>query len=168
MKNIYLTGFMGTGKTAVGKELAFLTGMELIDMDDAIEAEQKERIPEIFKKRGEEAFRNMETELLARLAQRGGLIVSCGGGVPVRNRNVEIMKKSGVVLLLYADARTIYERVRNSDRPMLADDMSIGRIEELMEKRRGSYEAAADAAIDTSAGTPMELAKKAAELAGQV
>lgn len=148
--NIFLIGFMGTGKSAVSRYLSREYCMETVEMDQVIAEREKKSIPDIFRENGEEYFRNRETELLKELQKRKQIVVSCGGGAPLRKENVAEMKKSGKVILLTASAETVYGRVKKNDnRPMLAGRKNVEGIAGLMEERRERYEAAADIVIDT-------------------
>ena len=157
MGNIFLIGFMGTGKSTVARELSARAAAqgesaEYIEMDQRIEEEQGMPITGIFEKRGEAYFRDLETDLLRRLAERAPgaprLIVSCGGGAAVREENVRLMKKAGWIVLLQATPDTVLRRVRRSkDRPILNGNMNRAFIASLMEKRRAAYEAAADLTV---------------------
>lgn len=157
MKNIYLIGFMGTGKSTVGSALAERLHATCVEMDELIEEQQQMAITEIFDTYGEAHFRDLETALLHSFADGEGLVVSCGGGCVLRDENAAVMKRSGSIVLLTASPETIYERVRHStNRPVLNGHMSVAYIRELMEKRRARYEAVADVRVATdgkSAGT---------------
>ena len=148
--NIYLIGFMGCGKTTVAGALSEMCKMEAVEMEQAIAEREGMAIPDIFSLHGEAYFREKETELLCELAGRQGLIVSCGGGTPMRECNVAKMKESGKIVLLTARPKTVYERVKDDhSRPLLEGNKTVSYIEGLMEKRRGKYEAAADIVIKT-------------------
>lgn len=158
MKNIYLIGFMGAGKSTVAGALKAATGAKRIEMDQMIVEQQGMAISEIFERFGEEHFRNLETELLKSFADKADMIVSCGGGSVLRDENAALMKKSGRIVLLTATPETIYERVKHSsDRPILNGNMNIDFIRELMEKRRTRYEAVADVMIATDGKTTKEI-----------
>ena len=147
-KNIFLIGFMGCGKSTMARMLSEHTGMELIEMDETIEAEAGMSITEIFEKYGETHFRDLESQLIARIEQKGGAVVSCGGGAILRKENVERMKKNGKVIYFSATPETIYRRVRNSTkRPLLNGNMNVEYIASLIEKRLPRYLAAADITI---------------------
>lgn len=149
-RHIFLIGFMGSGKSSVAEALSKRLGRERMEMDEQIVQQQHMPITEIFDKYGEAYFRNLETRLLRELQHQEAAVISCGGGVPMRQENVDIMKESGRVVLLTARPETIYERVKDStQRPILNQNMSVEFIEELMEKRSAKYQAAADLVIKT-------------------
>lgn len=160
-KNIFLIGFMGAGKSTIAKGLQRELNLRLVEMDARIVEEQGMSINEIFDRYGEEHFRDIESQLVTAIGEEGGSIVSCGGGVVVRPQNTEAMKKNGIIVFLTATPETIYERVKNStDRPILNGHMNVAYIEELMEKRRALYEAAADIRIETDGKTRNEICRE--------
>lgn len=147
-KNVFLIGFMGCGKSTMARLLAAETGKELVEMDETIEAEQGMKITEIFEKYGEAYFRDLETQLIRSIADKGGVIVSCGGGAVLREENVKAMRENGKILYLAATPETIYERVHDkTTRPLLNGNMNVEYITELMEKRLPIYEQVADIII---------------------
>lgn len=149
-KNIMLIGFMGAGKSTVSRELSIMTGKKEVDIDRVIVEKEERPISEIFEKDGEEYFRRVETETLIEIQKENDLIVSCGGGIVVKEENVAHMKENGVIVLLTANPETIYERVRYSkDRPILNGNMNVDFIKELMEKRREIYLSVADIIVKT-------------------
>lgn len=158
-ENIFLTGFMGTGKSTVSRQLAKLQKYAEIDLDREIERREKKKIREIFAQSGEAYFRDLETALIKEYEKEQKLIVSCGGGSVLRKENVDSMKKSGWVILLTAAPKTVYERVRFSKtRPLLEGNMNVDYIGHLMEARRKAYEDAADLSVPTDGRTPEEIA----------
>jgi shikimate kinase len=149
-RNVYLCGFMATGKSSVGKRLAAALHCDFVDMDALIEAEAGTTISEIFASQGEPAFRAMESRMVERMAERSGCIVATGGGVIVNPQNLENMKRSGIVITLTADIQTILRRSGNEDtRPLLQTPDRQERIRTLMEQRAPFY-AQADIVLDTS------------------
>lgn len=159
--NILLIGFMGTGKSTVARTLHRLYGFQIMEMDETIEKREHMPVSRIFETKGEAYFRDLETKLLTEIQSRNGLVVSCGGGVPLREENVTEMKKNGTVFLLTASAETIYERVRHShNRPLLESNMTVSYISQLMEQRRDRYESAADVILDVTGKTARELAQE--------
>lgn len=158
MKNIYLIGFMGTGKSTVAKALVKRLRAKCVEMDQVIEAEQGMAITEIFEKYGEEHFRNLETELLRSFAEQDDLVVSCGGGSVLREENAALMKAKGKIILLTASAETIYERVKDStNRPVLNGHMNVEYIQGLMDKRSERYKTVADICIETDGKSADEI-----------
>ncbi|MQN01602.1 MAG: shikimate kinase [bacterium LCO1.1] len=157
---IYLIGFMGTGKTSTGEALSKLTGRELFDTDDLIVSQERKSITEIFKESGEEGFREIETGVFKKLSEKqGNSIISCGGGAPLREKNVSYMKKNGTVVRLTATAETVYDRVKGDTlRPLLQAKDPLERIKTLMNQREEAYSAAADITVETDDKTPEEVA----------
>lgn len=159
MKNIVLTGFMGTGKTEVGRLLARRLGYKFIDADSIIEEEQKMPITEIFKRFGEPYFRDIESEVIKRLSEMEKVIISTGGGVVLREENMNNLRKKGIIICLMASPETIYERTKDdTSRPLLQVKDPLQRIRELLNFRRPYYEKA-DIMIDTDGKTPEEVAE---------
>ena len=139
---------MGSGKSAVCSRLHELTGMEVVEMDAILADNEKMTINDIFATKGEEYFRDKETELLTQLSDESRKAVSCGGGAILRPQNVSLMKESGKIILLSAKPDTIYDRLKDSDdRPLLHGNMNVPFIAEMIEKRRPRYESAADYTI---------------------
>jgi len=158
MKNVFLIGFMGCGKSTIAKYLSEKLGAEQVEMDEVIVQEQGMPITEIFEKCGEEHFRDIETALVKRLQEKRGVVVSCGGGAVLREENRRQMKESGVIVWLTATPETILDRVKHStNRPVLNGHMNVEYITGLMEKRRGCYEAAADYAVATDGKSREEI-----------
>lgn len=157
-KNIFLIGFMGAGKSTIARALQRKLKLPLVEMDERIASEQGMAITEIFERYGQERFRDMESELLCSLGKQAPVIVSCGGGVVIRAKNAEEMKRSGVVVFLSATPETVYERVKDSsDRPILNGNMNVEYIADLMEKRRRLYEGAASVTVATDGRTRDEI-----------
>ena len=148
--NIFLIGFMGAGKSTVAGELKDKLEMDRVEMDQMIVENRGMSISEIFDEFGEAYFRNLESNTLIELQKRKQTIVSCGGGVVMREENADHMKKNGRVVLLTAKPETIYERVKDSDeRPILNGNMNVEYISGIMEKRKEHYEAVADVTVAT-------------------
>lgn len=159
--NIFLTGFMGTGKSTVSRQLGNILKYLEIDMDAEIEHRQNMKISEIFATYGEEYFRNLETSLIEEFRQKEGFILSCGGGAVLRPENVAYMKENGIVVLLTAEPETIYNRVCHSkNRPLLKGNMNVEYITEMMERRKDFYEKAADITVATDDKSPREIAEE--------
>ncbi len=166
-KHIYLIGFMGSGKSTVSRKLKKLIQVKEIDMDAEIVRENNMSINDMFARFGEEYFRDRETEILQKIADSAPAVVSCGGGTVLRQENVDIMKKSGAIVLLTATPETTFLRVRNSkDRPILNGHMNVEYIASLMEKRRAVYEAACDIRIATDDKNPEQIAEEILSMSG--
>ena len=159
--NIFLIGFMGAGKSTISDYLKNALAMDVVEMDQCIVERQGMSISDIFETYGEEYFRELETNLLIEMQSQSNVVVSCGGGVPMRERNVVEMKKNGRVVLLTAKPETILERVKdNHDRPLLENNKTVPFIADLMEKRRAKYEAAADIVIETDGKSELEICEE--------
>lgn len=140
MKNIVLVGFMGSGKTTLGKLLSEQTGMPLVDMDTQIEERAGKSINDIFAQDGEAHFRALEREMAQELASKDGQIISTGGGIVLNPDNIADFEKTGLVVCLLVDSDTVLDRVRHdSSRPLLADDKEA-KIIELLQSRKHLYE----------------------------
>lgn len=159
--NIILIGFMGVGKTEIGKLLAKKLKLTYIDTDAMIEREQGMTINEIFAKKGEEKFRDMETGLLEKLAGLDDHVMSTGGGMILRPGNVKKLKAIGHLILLWADPDTVFERVKGAGtRPLLKVDDQKAKIKEILEFRGPIYKGIADFEVDTSRLSPEEASNK--------
>ena len=159
--NIFLIGFMGAGKSTISDYLKNALAMDVVEMDQCIVERQGMSISDIFETYGEEYFRELETNLLIEMQSRSNVVVSCGGGVPMRERNVAEMKKNGRVVLLTAKPETILERVKdNHDRPLLENNKNVSFIADLLEKRRAKYEAASDIVIQTDGKSELEICEE--------
>lgn len=151
LMNVVLTGFMGTGKTAVGKELARALRMKFINTDDLIEEESKLTIPQIFDKFGEEHFRQIEREMVARVSNLDNYVISTGGGVVLDPDNIQDLKRNGIVVCLKASPDAILKRTSSEKhRPLLEGAKPKEKIEKLLSYREPYYSISADYTIDTS------------------
>lgn len=143
MDHLFLIGYMGVGKSEIGRSLAANSGMPFIDMDTRIERECGRSIPTIFAEEGEDRFRKWEHELLKRMLEEADAIIATGGGTPCSEKNLELMERGGRLVHLRADPATILRRTRKEKegRPKLKglDENGIRRH---MEERRSCYEAA--------------------------
>lgn len=158
-RNIILCGFMGAGKSSVGKRLAALMHYDFVDMDAVIEAEAGMSISEIFSSQGEPAFRALESRLVRSLEGRTGCVIAAGGGTIVDQQNLETLKRIGVVITLTADPQVILSRIsRKDERPLLREGNKLERIRTLMEQRAQAY-AKADIVVDTSSASIGEVVK---------
>lgn len=151
-KNIVLIGFMGSGKSTVGRELHQRLGYPLVDMDQVIEQRARKSVAAIFADEGEEAFRNAETRLLEELNDPTGprRIISTGGGVIGRAENRKLLRQLGYVVWLNAPMAVILERTsKNRDRPLLHTADPAAKIEALIDVRKPLYEETAHLKVET-------------------
>ena len=159
--NLVLIGFMGAGKSTVSDYFQTRFGMEVIEMDRIIAEREDMSISDIFETRGEEYFRDCETNLLIEMQSKKNVIISCGGGVPMRDRNVAEMKKNGRVILLSVEPETVLTRLKDDhSRPLLENNKNVDFVRGLMEKRRAKYEAAADIIISTDHKSVQEICEE--------
>ncbi len=150
MYNIYLTGFMGTGKSSTGREIARRLKWAYCDLDESIEQQEKKSIPDIFKEKGEPYFRGLENNFLQEVSLKNNHVVSCGGGIVINSENIRLMKETGVMVCLSAKPEVILARTRKfSNRPLLNVPNPEEKITSLLAERQKFYEQA-DMVVDTS------------------
>ncbi|MDD4938920.1 MAG: shikimate kinase [Candidatus Omnitrophica bacterium] len=160
MQNIYLVGFMATGKTSVGKELARMTKMRFLDLDEFIELKEKRTISDIFAKKGEPYFRKIEKRALKQVSKEKNFVVACGGGIVLDEDNVKIMKQTGVMICLTASPEIILKRASAfTHRPLLNVEDPKKQVDLLL-KMRSPFYAKADKCIDTSGLSMKQVADK--------
>lgn len=160
MKNIALTGFMGTGKSRVGRELAKRLGWRLIDVDTEIEKQEGMKISDIFARFGEPRFRDIEAEIVRQVAGKSSVVISTGGGVVLREENLEALRKGCHVVCLGATPETILKRTSgNTNRPLLQVDDPLAKIKDMLSDRAPFYEKA-DITVDTDGKGPLEIAEE--------
>lgn len=149
--NIILTGCMGAGKTTIGRSIAQKFNMGFVDSDDYIVAREGMTVSEIFEKKGEEYFRELETSFLKGLGDHcRNCVISTGGGLPLRQENRDILRSLGTVFYLYADADTIYQRIKgDTGRPLLQVEDPRARLAQILSERDSIYESSADHVINT-------------------
>jgi shikimate kinase len=154
--NIILVGFMGAGKTVCGRLLARRLGRCFVETDDMIVASEGRSVPEIFRREGEERFRQLEAQTLELLRMKSGEVIATGGGLPCRDGHMEALRALGTVVWLRGDLSELHGRaVRSGDRPMLAD-RSPADIEALY-RRREPYYRQAHVTVDTAGLGPDEV-----------
>jgi len=157
IKNIILTGFMGTGKTSVGARLAKDLGHTFVDTDERIEADQKTTITEIFAKKGEPYFRDVEARIIGQVLSGSRQVVSTGGGAVIREENRAAFRKGGLTVCLTARPEVVFERIRHeTHRPLLQAPDPQAKIRELLDAREQFYRQA-DLVIDTSDRTVEDI-----------
>lgn len=154
LKNIVLIGFMGTGKTVIGRHLARVLRRRFVDTDDEIEGLAGKTVAQIFREDGEAHFRAEESRLCRGLAAPQGLVVATGGGMVVNPENVAHLRRGGVLIGLTAAPEVILDRVSRKDtRPLLRGSDKWARIEKLLRKRAGVYDVA-EFTVDTGTASP--------------
>jgi shikimate kinase len=158
--NIALIGFMGTGKTSVGRLVAEQLRFEYLDTDEMIQAQTGRSISDIFKTDGEPAFRTLEQMVVEELAGRAKTVIATGGGLPVNPKNLASLKTHALVVSLWSSPEKIWERVRHqSHRPLLHDQNPQGKIRELLAAREPFYKQA-DVLLNTDLRSVREVAQQ--------
>ena len=139
--NLILIGFMGTGKTSLGKLLAEKLGRAFVDIDQKIEQDSKLTIPQIFEIYGEKYFRELEKKAVKEITQRRNLVIATGGGTVKDEENLRLLKSSGVIVCLTTDPEEIFRRTeRRGERPMLDNDENrLDTIKKLLAERQKFY-----------------------------
>ena len=159
MKSIFLCGFMGCGKTTIGKILAKRTGREFIDMDKYIEEKENMTVSQIFETHGEDYFRDVEHQVCKELSEKQDLIVATGGGALTFQRNVDVIRKSATVLLISVPVEVISKRLKNdTTRPLLQRPDKEEAMRALYNKRLPIYTDAATVIVNGT-GHPKAVAK---------
>lgn len=163
-KVIFLTGFMGSGKSTLGRCLSRRLSLPFTDTDVRIEKDREKSITDIFAQEGEEAFRRMETQALRSIGEEGiRQVVSTGGGLPMREENRRMMKEAGIVVFLKVRAETVYDRLRgDTSRPLLQKEDPQAEIRRLLAERNPLYEKGADLIVEVDGRTPEELTEEIA------
>jgi shikimate kinase len=160
MKNIYLVGFMATGKTCVGRELAAKKKMRFLDLDELIELKERRTISDIFAQDGEPCFRRIEKRTLKEVAREKNFVVACGGGIVIDPENIKVMRENGIIVCLKAKPEIILKRTAGTaHRPLLNVGEPKAQIEHLL-KLRAPFYARADCTIDTSKLSPEQVVKE--------
>lgn len=157
--NVILTGFMGTGKTSIGKMLAAKLGRPFVDIDKKIELEARLSIPKIFAQFGEEHFRELERAAVRELSSRRGLVIATGGGTVKDAENLRLLKNSGVIICLTSEPEEIFRRtMRRGERPVLdgGGDERLATIKKLLAERKEFYDRA-DYHVDTTEWSPLQI-----------
>jgi len=144
VRRIILIGYMGSGKTTVGKALAKELGLQFYDLDWYIESRRRKTVPQLFAERGEDGFREIECNMLHEVAEFEDIVLSCGGGTPCFFDNMDYMNRQGEVIWLKADAEVLYKHLLmgKTERPLLkgkSPDELIAFIREQLEKREPFY-----------------------------
>jgi shikimate kinase len=158
--NLALIGFMGTGKTSVGRMVAHNLGFDFLDTDELIQSRTDRSISDIFAKEGEPVFRALERQVIAELAKREKMVIATGGGLPANLENLAALKTHALVVCLWLPPEQIWERVRRqSHRPLLHDPDPQKKIRDLLAAREPFYRQA-DVLINTHLRPPREVAQQ--------
>jgi shikimate kinase len=166
LPNFVLVGFMGCGKSTVGRRLASATGHRFVDTDELIVKDQGKNIPAIFAECGEEGFRAIEHRIVSDLVGVAGIVLSTGGGAILNEANRESLKKIGVVIWLDATPDVLFERaIRSGRRPLLQTSDPRATFDSLLNSRRAIYESLADLRFDSTGIQHDEVARKILDLA---
>ena len=156
--NLALIGFMGTGKTSVGRMVAEQLHFDYLDTDEMIQSRTGRTITDIFEKDGEVTFRRLEQQLVSELAARKRTVIATGGGLPTNPLNLASLKTHALIVCLWASPETIFERVRShAHRPLLNDADPLAKIRELLAAREGHYRQA-DVLVNTEMRSAREVA----------
>jgi len=163
MKNLVLTGFMGTGKSTVGRVLAKKLGYRFIDVDSEIERIEGKSINEIFAACGEDGFRDIESREIERISKLSNSVIATGGGAVLRKENIDNLRKNGMVVLLKADVDTIVQRLSADTSRPLANGKNKEELAEKL-KSREAYYANNDFAFDIDDLSPLNIADRIIDL----
>ena len=149
--NIALIGFMGAGKSVTGRALAQVLKREFVDTDETIEKKAGMTISAIFAQQGEDAFRDLESEAVRQACSGQERVIACGGGTVLRQKNIEVLRGSALIIYLAARPEAILQRVGDGKtRPLLKEGNRSATMTELLRARQPLYEKAADIIIDTT------------------
>ncbi|MBN2239360.1 MAG: shikimate kinase [Dehalococcoidales bacterium] len=163
MKNsLALIGYMGTGKTLIGRILAERLDLNLVETDRLIEQRAGITIPELFEREGETGFREREIAAVKEITGEGFSVIACGGGLVLNRINIDRLKENCVIVYLRASPKTILKRVSGEagQRPLLEVEDQLKTITEMLKFRRPLYERAADITVNTTGISPNEVADK--------
>lgn len=161
MKNIYLVGMMGSGKSVTGRKLAEMLGYSFWDLDIYIQEKTSRSINDLFQIEGESFFRSEEKKALAEVASKGRQVVATGGGTVLDLSNVEKMKETGTLVFLETSLEVLWERVRNKkDRPLLRGEDPLGNLKSIFNSRAEIYQRCADLTVNTDGLSAEAAAQK--------
>jgi len=166
--NIALIGFMGVGKSAVGKVLAELLDMRYVDLDEEVERRSGRTVADIIRNEGEDAFRKEEHDALMAMKGVRGHIISCGGGIVLRDDNIRLLRGVAIVVLLTARPEELIKRIEtDGGRPLLAGtDDPLARSEQMITERMPRYRRTAHHIVDTSGRDPRQVAAHIMDIVG--
>lgn len=158
-RNLVLVGFMGSGKSTTGRQVAIDLGMPFMDTDRMIEEREGKTIAKIFEERGEGFFRGLESEIVQEVSLRRGTVIATGGGVVLRPENLKVLGRTGVLIHLHVDLVTALARTQgHGHRPLLNHKDREARLEALMRERQARYDAIPKC-VETSGRTQQEVVR---------
>jgi shikimate kinase len=161
MKNVILIGFMGSGKSTVGKLLTQELGFKFLDTDKLIEKKERRKISDIFAQAGEKYFRKLETDCIKKLAWRQNLVLATGGGIILKKINARLLRKMGPVVYLKVSPKKVLERLgEDQARPLLNVSQRLKKIRQILKTRKENYLQAADLVVNTDNLLPSQIVKK--------
>jgi len=161
-RNIYLIGFMGTGKSTIGRELARFLGKKFVDMDNLLQKRMGMTVSQIFEKHGEQFFREQELEVAKELAAQTGRVIATGGGSILNPKVRDIFCNNGLMICLFTDRDQLLQRLKRTDRrPLLrgSEEVIEEKVDKLIEERKNAYQCSS-IRVNTTNMTPQEVAKK--------
>ena len=163
-RNIVLIGLMGSGKTMIARELAGRLKVKRFSVDEIVEAKENHSIAEIVETKGWPYFRNLEHKTVKALSRKKGVVIDCGGGVVVNPKNLELLKKNGIVFFLKASPQVLYKRLKGDKaRPLINEPNPLARLKAIYKERLPLYKQA-DVIVDASdasiEGPVIEILKK--------
>lgn len=158
MNNVYLTGFMGCGKSTIGVSLSKLSGKRFIDLDKYITEKTERNIEDIFANEGEEYFREIETEYLTEVSRMKNIVVALGGGTILSEKNAAICRKTGLTVFLQLSFDVSYDRIKSSGRPLVVNNTKE-QLQEIFESRIPLYIKNSSVTIDAD-NSPFILARE--------
>lgn len=161
MKNLVLIGFMGSGKSLVGRKLATQLNLAFVDTDILIEKKAQQSIRKIFEQTGEAYFRDLETQVIKEVSSKENQVIACGGGAVLRSQNVKALKKKGFLIYLKAPFPILFDRIKyTEDRPLLNVPQPERETKILLASRERIYQSVADMVVDASPPIPEEVVKR--------
>lgn len=163
--NLVLIGFMGSGKSTIGKMLSKYLEMKFVDTDHEIEKEQKQKISNIFEDKGQEFFRELESKMIEKISNKKNIVISTGGGAILKKENVDNLKKDALIIYLNVDRKTLHKRLKYSkNRPLLKKDELWEIINNTLDFREKLYFEACDYYMNISDENAYEIAEKIKKL----
>jgi len=159
-KNVSLIGFMGAGKSLIGKELAKRLNWKYVDIDDLIESKAGKTIPDIFRGEGEDSFRQIESQILKEIIKKNHFVISCGGGIVLKNENRIILKENSLCIWLFSTIEKSLNRIKKGSRPLLETENPLRVAQRIFDKRKGLYTQTADIIVNSENKSVKNIVEK--------